>query len=90
MMAIMSMVNAEKEGHIESKIMKARQLEEIREARRKEQEVRSDEKKAKFEETKDSLRKPRKHKRSSSVKTDGAEKEPTENTKPKKKRVSFG
>jgi len=48
MMAIMSMVNAEKEGHIESKIMRARQLEEIREARRKEQEARSDEKKAKF------------------------------------------
>ena len=48
MMAIMSMVNAEKEGHIESKIMKARQLEEIREAKRKEAEARSDEKKAKF------------------------------------------
>ena len=48
MMAIMSVVNAEKEGHIESKIMRARQLEEIREAKRKEAEQRSDEKKAKF------------------------------------------
>jgi 60S ribosomal subunit assembly/export protein LOC1 len=48
MMAIMSMVNAEKEGHIESKIMRARQLEEVREAKRREAEERSDEKKAKF------------------------------------------
>lgn len=48
MMAIMSVVNAEKEGHIESKIMRARQLEEIREAKRKEAEARSEVKKAKF------------------------------------------
>jgi 60S ribosomal subunit assembly/export protein LOC1 len=48
MMAIMSMVNAEKEGHIESKIMRARQLEEVREAKRREAEERSEEKKAKF------------------------------------------
>jgi acyl carrier protein len=32
MMTILAMVNAEKEGQIESKIMKARQMEEIREA----------------------------------------------------------
>ena len=48
MMAIMSVVNAQKEGHIESKIMRARQLEEIREAKRKEAEGRADEKKADF------------------------------------------
>ncbi|KAF2179109.1 hypothetical protein K469DRAFT_322452 [Zopfia rhizophila CBS 207.26] len=48
MMAIMSVVNAEKEGHLESKIMRARQLEEVREAKRREQEARSEEKKAKF------------------------------------------
>jgi 60S ribosomal subunit assembly/export protein LOC1 len=48
MMAIMSVVNAQKEGHIESKIMRARQLEEIREAKRKEAEGRAEEKKADF------------------------------------------
>lgn len=48
MMAIMSMVNAQKEGHIESKIMRARQLEEVREAKRKEAEGRADDKKADF------------------------------------------
>jgi 60S ribosomal subunit assembly/export protein LOC1 len=48
MMAIMSVVNAQKEGHIESKIMRARQLEEVREAKRKEAEGRADEKKADF------------------------------------------
>ena len=47
-MAIMSVVHAEKEGHLESKIMRARQLEEIREAKRKEAEERSDDKKAQF------------------------------------------
>ncbi|KAF2464617.1 uncharacterized protein BDR25DRAFT_185228, partial [Lindgomyces ingoldianus] len=60
MMAIMSMVNAEKEGHIESKIMKARQWEEVREAKRKEMEKRSEVKKAQFEVTKQSLKKKRK------------------------------
>lgn len=48
MMAIMSVVNAQKEGHIESKIMRARQLEEIREAKRKEAERRAEDKKADF------------------------------------------
>lgn len=48
MMAIMSIVNAQKEGHIESKIMRARQLEEIREAKRKEAEGRAEDKKADF------------------------------------------
>lgn len=47
-MTILAMVNAEKEGQIESKIMKARQLEEIREAKRKEAEARQAEKKSKF------------------------------------------
>ena len=34
MMTILAMVNADKEGQIESKMMRARQMEEIREARR--------------------------------------------------------
>ena len=40
MMTILAMVNAEKEGLIESKVLKMRQMEEIREARRKEAETR--------------------------------------------------
>ena len=47
-MTILAMVNAEKEGQIESKMMKARQLEEIREARRKEAEARQAQKKSKL------------------------------------------
>ena len=47
-MTILAMVNAEKEGQIESKMMKARQLEEIREAKRKEAEARQAEKKSKL------------------------------------------
>ncbi|KAF2788899.1 hypothetical protein K505DRAFT_366076 [Melanomma pulvis-pyrius CBS 109.77] len=100
MMAIMSMVNAEKEGHIESKIMKARQLEEVREAKKKEAEVRSEEKKAKFEETKASFKKKKvkKHSFESSY-DDNVENDPPANGGDKskakskvksKKRVSFG
>ncbi|KAK1538397.1 60S ribosomal subunit assembly/export protein loc-1 [Colletotrichum paranaense] len=60
MNTILAMVQAEKEGQIESKMMKARQMEEIREARRVEAEKKEEEKKNKLEETKDSLRKKRK------------------------------
>ncbi|KAF3034873.1 60S ribosomal subunit assembly/export protein [Didymella heteroderae] len=95
MMAIMSVVNAQKEGHIESKIMRARQLEEIREAKRKEAEGRADEKKADFEDRKQSLKKKRKR-NSEPARTDDADAEsPKKNTKKDgkfkpKKRVSFG
>lgn len=47
-MTIMAMVNADKEGQIESKMMKARQLEEIRQARIKETEARQAQKKSKL------------------------------------------
>ncbi|KAJ5376413.1 hypothetical protein N7509_013299 [Penicillium cosmopolitanum] len=60
MMTILAMVNAEKEGQIESKMMKARQLEEIREAKRKEAEARMTEKKDKLEAVKDSIRQKKK------------------------------
>ncbi|KAI9762319.1 MAG: 60S ribosomal subunit assembly/export protein [Chaenotheca gracillima] len=60
MMTILAMVNADKEGQIEGKMVKARQMEEIREARKKEAEARQEGRKAKLEETKDSLRKKRK------------------------------
>ena len=56
-MTILALVNADKEGQIESKLMKARQMEEIREARRKEAEQREQTKKSKLEETKNDIRK---------------------------------
>lgn len=61
MNTILAMVQAEKEGQIESKMMRARQLEEIREARRIEAEKKEAERRAKLEDTKEALRK--KHKR---------------------------
>ena len=47
-MTILAMVNADKEGQIESKMMKARQMEEIREARKKEAEARQEERRIKL------------------------------------------
>lgn len=60
MTTILAMVQAEKEGQIESKMMKARHMEAIREARRAEAESKEAERQAKLDETKDSLRKKRK------------------------------
>lgn len=48
MMTIMAMVNAEKEEQIESKMIRARQMEEVREARRKEQEAKAEMRKGKL------------------------------------------
>ncbi|KAB8416410.1 hypothetical protein FH972_024929 [Carpinus fangiana] len=48
MMTILAMVNADKEGQIESKMMKARQMEEIRQARQAEMEARAQMKKNKL------------------------------------------
>ncbi|CAH0029069.1 unnamed protein product [Clonostachys rhizophaga] len=91
MNTILSLVQAEKEGQIESKMIKARQLEEIREARRVEAEKKEEEKKTKLENMKDSLRKKRNRK--SSGKEDESLTEVsstgTKATKPKKKSVSF-
>ncbi|KAF2652828.1 hypothetical protein K491DRAFT_582955, partial [Lophiostoma macrostomum CBS 122681] len=56
MRAIMSVVSAEKDGAVESKIMRQRQLEEVREARRLEAEARSEGKRERFEERKEGLR----------------------------------
>ncbi|BCS17899.1 protein loc1 [Aspergillus puulaauensis] len=95
MMTIFAMVNAEKEGQIESKIMKARQLEEIREAKKKEAEARQSEKKNKLENVKDSIRQNRKGKggASQNAKSNKADKAGAESPKPKsgskKKSVAF-
>ncbi|KAF2671917.1 hypothetical protein BT63DRAFT_183565 [Microthyrium microscopicum] len=88
MLAILGMVQAEKEGEVEGKIMKARQLEEIREAKRVEAEKRVQSKKAVLEEAKGVLRQKKRTKR------DKRDEKPTDDGKKesshKKKRVSFG
>ena len=89
-MTILAMVNADKEGQIESKMMKARQMEEIREARKAEAERRQEMKKSKMDETKDSLRKKRK--RGKEDEDASVKKEAVTGTKPlrqRKKVVSF-
>ncbi|KAF2232093.1 60S ribosomal subunit assembly/export protein loc1 [Viridothelium virens] len=89
MMTILAMVNAEKEGQIESKLMKARQMQEIREARQKEAEARQEEKRSKLEETKDSIKRRRKRKPDSEETLDKPEDTP-KHPKMNRKRVSFG
>lgn len=91
MNTILAMVQAEKEGQIESKMMKARQMEEIREARKVEAEKKEAERKAKLDETKESLRKKRKRPKTGEdedsikdVTSTG-----TKASKSKKKKVSF-
>ena len=84
-MTILAMVNADKEGQIESKMMKARQMEEIREARKAEQEKKQEDRKKRLEETKEGLRKKRRRT------TGDEEAQEVKGTKPlkAKKRVSF-
>jgi len=90
-MAIMSVVNAEKEGRLESKIAKSRQLEEIREAKRLAADERSDEKKERFEERKAALKKKRKRNSDSTKRSDEGEDTTDDKGKFKpRKRVSFG
>ncbi|PFH55821.1 hypothetical protein XA68_17568 [Ophiocordyceps unilateralis] len=60
METIIAIVQAEKNGQIESKMIKARQMEAIREARKAEAEKKGEEKKAALEDTKKSLRRKRK------------------------------
>lgn len=47
-MTILAIVNADKEGQLESKMMKSRQMEDIREARRKEAEARQEQRRSKL------------------------------------------
>ncbi|KAI5303425.1 hypothetical protein KEM56_007557 [Ascosphaera pollenicola] len=92
MMTILAMVNAEKEGQIGSKMMKARQMEEIREARRKEAEVRQQQKNDKLEAVKQSIKRHKKkdgfsaEKGSDSNKGDGQK---DASSKKSRKTVSF-
>lgn len=89
-MTILAMVNADKDGQIESKMMKARQMEEIREARKAEADKKFEIRKAKLDETKEGLRKKRK--RPNGEEKDNISSEAAMGTKPlklKKKTVSF-
>ncbi|KAF7186517.1 60S ribosomal subunit assembly/export protein loc1 [Pseudocercospora fuligena] len=92
MNAIMAMVMAEKEGNIESKMMRARQMEEVREARRLEAEKRAGEKKQKMDDRKQDIKNSKKRRRSDGDATTAqSESKPEEVAKKsKKKRVSFG
>ncbi|KAL8732011.1 MAG: hypothetical protein Q9181_004088 [Wetmoreana brouardii] len=91
MMTILAIVNANQEGQIESKMLKSRQLEEIREARRKEAEARQQQKEAKMEERKDNLRRKRKHKPDSTAVAELPDRQgqKSQAVKSGKKRVSF-
>jgi len=62
MSTILALVQADKEGQIESKILKARQMEEIREARRAEQASKDEARRDALDAVKDTLRKTRKRK----------------------------
>jgi len=92
MLTILAMVNADKDGQIESKMMKARQMEEIREARKAEAEKRIEMRKSKLEETKDGIRKKRKRAANDGEGKESTKMEAMAGTKPlklKKKTVSF-
>ena len=92
MNTILAIVTAEKEGQTESKMIKARQMEEIREARKAEAEAKENERRAHMDETKDSLRKKRKRptaSRDDKISTKYETQASTKATKPSKKRVSF-
>lgn len=98
MNAILAMVMAEKEGNIESKMMRARQLEEVREARRHEAEKRAESKKEGLEERKreikDNRRKKRHTESDAAAPANGTAKKDDEQqgkaARKPKKRVSFG
>lgn len=91
MNTILALVQAEKDGQIESKMIKARQMEEIREARKLEAEKREAERKAKLEDAKESLRKKRKRPRTAGADDDGLKDALMAGSKAKKpkKKVAF-
>ena len=90
MNVIMAMVMAEKEGNIESKMMRARQLEEVREARRVEAEKRAEGKKAGLEERKRDIKDKGKKRRATVGDVGAGEMAEKAASKKPKKRVSFG
>lgn len=91
MRAIMALVMAEKEGDVESKMMRARQMEEVREARRVEMEKRKEGRKADLEGRKEEIRKGGRKRRVEGAASEDAEVSQQERLPKKaKKKVSFG
>lgn len=95
MKTILAMVMADKEGDVESKMMRARQLEEVREARKAEMEKRAGQNKEAMEERKGKIRDDKKKKKgrdgdSRQSNGDGAKLESEKMKRRPKKRVSFG
>ncbi|TVY48019.1 60S ribosomal subunit assembly/export protein [Lachnellula occidentalis] len=91
MMTILAMVNADKEGQIESKMMKARHMEELRDARKAEAERKMEVRKSKLDDTKEGLRKKRKRSTGAVGEEESVKSEAAAGTKPlkRKKSVSF-
>lgn len=89
MMAILALVQAEREGNIESKMMRARQMEEIRQARTAEMEKKEEVRKKKLEGVKDEIRKEKKGKKADK-KPFREEKGMGEVPEKRRKKVSFG
>lgn len=91
---ILAMVMAEKEGNIESKMMRARQMEEVREARRIEAEKRTQSKKESLEDRKQNIKDDSKKRRRSDSELKKPKEETQDGGASKKaklrKRVSFG
>jgi 60S ribosomal subunit assembly/export protein LOC1 len=91
MRTILALVMAEKEGNIESKMMRARQMEEIREARRVEAEKRAEGKKAGLEERKEEIKhNKKKSRRPDSELVSKSATETEQLPKARRKKVSFG
>lgn len=91
MRTIMAMVMAEKEGDVESKMMRARQLEEVREARRVEMEKRAEGKRAGLEGRKEEIRNSKKKRMGGEEVVDGGDEVGAQReVKKTRKRVSFG
>lgn len=95
MMTIMAIVNAEKDGELEGKVQKERQMEEIREARRKEAEKKELARRGKIESVKEDIKSAKKSKkyggkqdRDAAVKKD-QDQSKEKSGKPKRKSVSF-
>lgn len=93
MNAIMAMVMAEKEGNLESKMMRARQMEEVREAKRLEAEKRAGDKKQGLEQRKATIKQGSKKRRRSEGEAEATVSQKgnaNDDKKTKRKRVSFG
>lgn len=88
MQTIMSIVNAEKDGVIESKMIKMRRLEEIREARQKEQEKRDAAKRGVLDQKMEEVKGKRRRRKAADAPTSNGDAVPEKKGK-KKKSVAF-